>query len=322
LAGTSTWFALNFRTGGQYAKERLTRLLVPFIFALLVFVPIQSYFGFRSHAGYTGSYLQFYPQFFNFNPTDPDGYLLGGFTLGHMWFVFYLFIFSLVALPFFLFFKRFYWERLKEGLVWFFSLPGAIFLLAIPLYLVVQLMAYPNPIYFFIIFIYGYLLISDDRLEKAIDRHKLVALFLGPVLYAIVPYFKSQGWPDMPNWLVTIVIIYVDGFAAWFITIAILGYGKQFLNFTNSLLNYTAEASYPVYIIHQTVIVVIGFYVVGWAVNIPIKYVTILVASTAVTLIFYDLLVKRTNVTRFLFGMRLRKKSPKTSESSPDGSAA
>ncbi len=44
LAGASTWFALGFRSGGQYARERFTRLLIPFLFGLLVVVPPQGYY--------------------------------------------------------------------------------------------------------------------------------------------------------------------------------------------------------------------------------------------------------------------------------------
>ena len=43
---------------------------------------------------------------------------------------------------------------------------------------------------------------------------------------------------------------------------------------------------------------------------VPVKYVTILGASFLATVAVYDLVVKRTNVTRFLFGMRPRKKAP------------
>ena len=61
------------------------------------------------------------------------------------------------------------------------------------------------------------------------------------------------------------------------------------------------------YILHQTVIVVIGFYVVQWELNVFVKFGVILVAATVVTVLVYDLLVKRSNATRFLFGMRLKK---------------
>jgi fucose 4-O-acetylase-like acetyltransferase len=42
LAGCSTYFALRKRTAGQYALERVKRLLVPLIFGIFVLVPPQT----------------------------------------------------------------------------------------------------------------------------------------------------------------------------------------------------------------------------------------------------------------------------------------
>jgi peptidoglycan/LPS O-acetylase OafA/YrhL len=240
--------------------------------------------------------------------------------MGHIWFIFYLFLFSLIALPLFLYLKQSAsGQRFTGWLAAFFSLPGMIFLLAIPLYIATRLLDfYPSPILFITYFIYGFILFTDPRYERAIDRYKLIALILGPVLYLIVPYFNLNGWPDLPPWLVTINSLYIVGFAPWFFIIAILGYGKQFLNFTNRFLKYTGEASYPVYILHQTVIVAIGFYVVQLSTNILVKYLAILIASVVATFVLYDLLVKRFNITRFLFGMRLIKKQTEVPSTSKD----
>ena len=157
-----------------------------------------------------------------------------------------------------------------------------------------------------------------------------VALILGPgVLACVLGLTGEQPWPaGLPGWIEPIVDVYYDsGFAAWFIIIALLGYGKQYLNSppkrgrSAQFLGYFGEGSYPFYILHQTVIVAIGFYVVQWdasaalgtGAGVLVKYVTIAVASFVTTTILYDLLVRRTNVTRFLFGMRLRKRAAKTS---------
>ena len=56
-----------------------------------------------------------------------------------------------------------------------------------------KLATHPNPILFITYFIYGFVLFTDPRYEKAIDRYKLIALILGPVLYLIVPYFNLNG---------------------------------------------------------------------------------------------------------------------------------
>jgi len=85
--------ALRFRSAGRYVKERATRLLVPFIFGVLVLVPPQSYLGLRSHSDYAGSFLAWYPRFFQLIPKDMEGYCLGGHTWGHLWFILHLFVY-------------------------------------------------------------------------------------------------------------------------------------------------------------------------------------------------------------------------------------
>jgi glucan biosynthesis protein C len=300
LAGVSTSFALRFRSGGQYVKERFTRLLVPLIFGLLVIVPPQIYFELlhtRRITSNTVSFVDFYPHFF-------DGYYTGEFDMGHLWFIFYLFVFSLLMLPLFLFFKRDTGQRLIGRLAGFLSRPGMIFLLAVPAMVANYLMLdfYPNPIYFLTFFVFGYVLAADARFDDTIARHKGIALVLGVGLFVvwISPATRdviSFNWPQP----ITRDLI------GWFCLIAILGYGKQFLNFTNGFLKYAGEASYPAYILHQTVIVIIAYYVVRWNAGVLVKFAIIVAASLAVTVVLYDVVVKRTNVTRFLFGMRIKK---------------
>jgi peptidoglycan/LPS O-acetylase OafA/YrhL len=321
LAGAATWFALGFRSGGQYAKERFIRLLIPFIFGVLVIVPPQSYFGLLSHTGFSGSYFDWYPNFFSINSRDLDGFFLGGFTVGHLWFILFLFVFSLVALPLFLWLRRRdSGQRLTGWLAAFFSLPGVFLLLAIPLLVMYRLIdIYPSPVYFITIFVYGFILVADPRFEKTIDRHKVVALVLGPVLYLFVAYFKVYGFPrGTPSWIWPVLDAYSVSFAPWFFLIAILGYGRRFLNSSTKFLRYTGEASYPLYILHQTVIIIIGYFVVQWQAGIAVKYTTILMLSVVVSTVIYDLLIKRWNIMRFLFGMRLKKK-PAEAPAAPVG---
>jgi peptidoglycan/LPS O-acetylase OafA/YrhL len=312
LAGASTYFALKFRSGGQYAKERFKRLLLPLIFGLLIIVPLQSFYGLLFHSNASPTYLEFLTNFFQLHGADPDGYRLGGFTLGHLWFILFLFVFSLVALPIILLLKRKGGEKLIGWLATFFSWPGTILLLAVPLWLTGQLMGYPNPIYFFTLFIFGYILFADERFDKAINKHKVVALILGPIPFLIAAYYQTVGWPSgIPAGFVPILKAYVDGFAAWFFLIAILGYGRLLLSFSNRFLQYMGEASYPYYILHQTIIVIIGYYVVQWQLGFATKYLIILAAATAVTALLYEVLVKRFNLFRILFGLKpLKKEKP------------
>ncbi len=331
LAGAATWFALRRRSGGQYAWERIKRLLIPLIFGLLVIVPPQSYFGLRSHTDYAGSFLEWYPSFFDFYPEDPAGYFMGGFTVAHLWFILFLLVISLVALPLFLYFKRESGQKVLGWLATICSRPVVMLLLVIPIIVAEGLLDfYPNPLYFLTFFIYGYVLMADVRFEEAIDRSKGTALILGLVAFVLFILWRDLGLGsrfNIPEWFWGIT--YRRCIVSWFLIIALLGYGKHYLNSPpkrrSSLvfLGYFGEGSYPFYILHQTVIVGIAFFVVQWAVGVTSKYLIIAAVAYLGTIILYDLLVRRTNVTRFLFGMRpLRRKSPEAPAARPGKSAA
>jgi glucan biosynthesis protein C len=166
---------------------------------------------------------------------------------------------------------------------------------------------YPNPIYFLTFFVYGYFLVADPRFEQAIDRHKGIALVLGVGLYVVWLSLLTRNEIRF-DWMQPIPRDLIN----WFCMIALLGYGRKFLNFSNRFLRYAGEASYPLYILHQTVIVIIGYYVVRWNTSaslstgtaVLVKFAIIVGASLVVTVALYDLLVKRVNLIRFLFGMR------------------
>jgi hypothetical protein len=67
---------------------------------------------------------------------------------------------------------------------------------------------------------------------------------------------------------------------------------------------YAGEAQLPFYVLHMTPIVIIGFYVVQWDVNALVKYLVVVLATLVVALVLYDIGVRRTRLTRFLFGMK------------------
>jgi glucans biosynthesis protein C len=76
------------------------------------------------------------------------------------------------------------------------------------------------------------------------------------------------------------------------------------LRLRDRAIRYANQAVLPVYVLRQTVIVVIGFYVVQWEVPTLVKYLVISFTALVVTLALYDVAVRRTAVTRVLFGMK------------------
>jgi len=70
-------------------------------------------------------------------------------------------------------------------------------------------------------------------------------------------------------------------------------------------LGYANEAVLPFYILHQTIIVAIGFYLIHWNTGVFLKYLAICVASFAAICILYESFIRRINVLRLLFGLKI-----------------
>jgi len=313
LAGASTYFALKKRSGVGYIKERVRRLFIPLIFGTFVIIPPLSYLGLLNHSDYSQSFIAWFPNFFHLQTADLNGFFLGGLTTGPLWFILHLFVYSLIALPLFLYFNR------DAGLRWLKRITGmlmkpAVLFLLVPA-LLVPISKFPwviggNPLFYITFFILGFILISDERLMDKIDRYRLILLILGVVpLAGLITMSATNSWPaNIPEWADGIMDAYRNAFHPWFFILALLAYGRRFLNFTNKFLKYFAEGAYPIYILHQTVLVTVAFFVVQWGLGVGAKYAIIVALSFAGTVLAYDILVRRTNITRFLFGMKPRTK--------------
>jgi glucans biosynthesis protein C len=82
-----------------------------------------------------------------------------------------------------------------------------------------------------------------------------------------------------------------------------LGAGRRYLDRPSRSLSYLAEASYPVYILHQTAIVVLAWFVVQVPIGGVVQWVAILVGSVVASFALYEV-VRRVGRLRYLFGMR------------------
>ena len=91
---------------------------------------------------------------------------------------------------------------------------------------------------------------------------------------------------------------------SWLFILGFLGLGRIYLSYTSPFLRYFSEASLPIYMLHQTVIVIIGFFIKDWQIGILPKFVFLLVASFIGIIGIYEILIRRFNIPRFLFGLK------------------
>jgi hypothetical protein len=113
-----------------------------------------------------------------------------------------------------------------------------------------------------------------------------------------------KGFPPYGSSPYFLFMTILRAFNSWFWLIAIFSFWKRHFTAYNRFLEYANEAVLPFYILHQSIIVTIGFYLIDWNTGVYLKYLVLCVASFVSICIIYDLLVRRINILRFLFGLK------------------
>ncbi len=98
----------------------------------------------------------------------------------------------------------------------------------------------------------------------------------------------------------------IRAFNSWLWLLAIIGIGLHYCNFNNKFLAYANEAVLPFYILHQTIIVTIAFYLIVLYIPVGIKYFMIASTSMIAILALYEVFIRRVNILRFLFGLKTK----------------
>jgi len=311
LAGASTWFALKKRPPSAYIKERFLRLIVPLVFGILVIVPPQTFYERIQKLGFSGNYLDFYAHLFN------GLYPQGNLQWCHLWFLFYLFCISLCALPLILRWKSGKGASFLEPFCKWLAEGRRIFLLSLPLAIIQMTLKVPYPgpqiivtdwariLFMLFIFLYGVLFYRFSWFQESLERNLKVALVAGAVIsicYLGLYFFgyRFVNGYNLPN----LAQLGLNSLATLCWLIVLLSFGQGTLNFSNHFLDYASEAVLPIYIIHQTVIIILGYYIVETEFNLIAKFAIINIVSFIIIIAIYDILVRRFNIMRTLLGMR------------------
>ncbi|WP_135611804.1 acyltransferase family protein [Methanococcoides sp. AM1] len=320
ISGMSIYFVLSFRTKGQFIKSRFLRIMVPYLLVgIFVILPPQHYLRLLSSGESGITLLEFYSTYL----TDIFVNAFPGINLpmGHLWYLYYLFVFSMVMLPIFAYLGTESGRSIISRIASIFEKSGAILLLSLPIGVLTAILDPTsfagNPNYFGgwgilvypIILFYGYLIASNKKLEESIQKHGKIALVLALTTFPIILWFIQSvldGTFQFGSYGYAGVML-LRSFNMWCWMVAFLGYGKKYLNFNNSTLKYANEGLIAFYILHQTVIQIVGFFIAGWDMGIFPKYIILATTSFIAILMIYEIAIRRINIVRFLFGMKPKK---------------
>ncbi|MBL8134544.1 MAG: acyltransferase family protein [Anaerolineae bacterium] len=317
IAGTGTWFALRKRTAVQYIGERFRRLLVPFIAGCLLLTPVMLYFEWM-HNTQTNLWTLSFGEYVASRQIPISCQFFGWAGL-HLWFLGFLFSYSLVALPLFLWLRGTTGKRALDWAAQLSERRGGILLVILPL-LLIQLVFRPffstgehnwaDFFYMLGFFVMGYVLYSDERFARAIHRDWRLLFVIGVLTTLIgvgaIAYSRGMEWienPALPQFYLMYTLIVVNG---WCWTAFLLYGGMRFLNYTNRWLRYGQDAILPFFVFHQPVIIVIAFFVVQWEADILPKLLVVVPTSFVVTLAIYEGIVRRSRRLQALFGMKVQ----------------
>ena len=305
VSGIGAVFSLRKRSGAQFMGERWNRLLLPFLLGTLLVVSFQSWLGAVSFGKFSGSFFSFIPLFFiSWNSNWGSPWYLGNFNWGHLWFLLYLFVFSALALPLFLYIRQKGEEARFISIVRRFA--TACLSTAMPLILLPALWTglleaalrpgwpgsfnlYNDWAVFtlnFSFFLAGYIAGSLPELLQAIERHRLAALILGMIAFiARIATYAVVTVPDGYN-TANVVAHAFRGIAAYGLVLAAMGYGQRHLNMQGRLLGIARDISFPLYILHYAPLTVATYLLLNSGFSIWTRWILAVVASWSFVALF------------------------------------
>lgn len=319
ISGAGTFFALKKRSSGSYAGERVRRLFVPLVFGMFVVVPPQIYYEWLSIGRFSGSYADFYPNVLKFQAYH-DGGKGGAFSWHHLWFICYLFFYSLLSIPVFQWLKSPGGQRFTDRIGRLAERPGGAMWLMIAVIIASQYLLrryYPEEThglvddwaYFvenLLLFWFGYILTSRREFWQLLSdqrRYYLVAtVVFTAILYGMRVRFSDDDidrifWVDFTYFTNSLCLMVAS-------VLATIGYSYHYLNVNRPVLPYLNEAVYPFYILHQTVIIVIGYYLLKTNLGVYDGFLVISLVAGLTCIAIIGLLIRPFRLMRILFGMK------------------
>jgi glucan biosynthesis protein C len=317
ISGVASSFMVGKISAGRFMRQRSWRLLVPLVFGMLVIVPPQPYFEVIEKLAYEGSYLDFMRLYVS-------GY--GGFcrktgcldlpTWNHLWFVAYLWVYTLLFGTIIMLLGARFEAAAKKVASWLtgwklIALPVAM--LAAPRILLLS--AFPathdlvNDWYYhtlyLTLFILGAMLARQAGVWQRMDGMRWAALGIALSCWgALNVYFSLPESvtlnPNFHEFRMLMRVVY--SLCAWCAIVAVCGFAHRHLNHDSAKRRYLTEAVFPVYILHQSLIVSMAHSIKPANLAPVTESLILIVLTLCISLGIFEV-VRRVAILRPLFGL-------------------
>lgn len=297
---------------GAFTRSRLARLGLPILFAMLVLNTPQPWVALVTQHDYLNSFPEFLVRDY-YRPQDIDGVKVP--TWMHLWFVVYLLVYTLLlglALALF----RPALGPVKQVVE---RVLGGALLLPLPVLAIFAARALLPPGWtdtnglfddwsahavYLPVFAFGLMLQRSQVLRSAIDRQWKIGVVISLCAYAIIVAVELR-WPGNTPLPEALKLPYqlVRSVQLWGTMIGLVGIANRFLDRDHRWRPILAEAVFPLYIIHQTIILVVGYWLLGTPTGALSRFLILVVATLGGSWLFY-LGGRRISWLRPLIGLR------------------
>ena len=301
ISGIASYHSMQKRGEKGFIGERFRKLLVPLTLGTLLLCPVQAYFK-GLNEGFSGNFIQFIPEFFSEKIVYYMGY-------AHLWFLLYLFVFSMICRPLFSGWLK---NRARLSKIIEFLLKGKNIYLPILFIIAAETLLGPffpgpqtfvtdiaNDVISLSFFICGFVFASDIRLQERVGRLGNISAVFFAVITAlyIAVHFVELSWMNIFIWYA------FQGIYKCAAIISLICLGKKYLNRKSTVLSYLSRSSFTCYVFHFLPVSAFTYFIVGINVNYYIKYLLVVLLSYVFVFAVYEIFVRR------LLPLRLRKKA-------------
>ena len=317
ISGFASAFMLKPAESGRFLASRTWRLLLPLVFGMAVIVPIQPYAQGVMNGLVKPGFGQFLADYYGGKPWPPgafDGWR-EGVTWNHLWYLAYLWVYTIALAVLAKPLESKFGRRLRALLT---DLRGWKLLLlpVLPFFLYSLTLQtrfpdngdfihdwYRNALYF-TVFLYGYVVARDSGFWAEALRLRRATLACALSLFAVRMVLVTLYPDEAPAWLEVLALV-LRNLYMWSMLLAILGWAHALLNKPFRWLPWANESVYPWYVLHQSLIVGLAYWLIPMNLG-PVLEPVLVLSGTVAGCFLIGEAVKRIDWLRPCFGLKAR----------------
>lgn len=322
ISGAAASFLLTAQSWGQFIRNRIPLLMLPLLFGMLVIVVPQVYVEAHSKGLITSpNYWHFWYLYLDqtsaeFAPHKTLGNM--HLTWNHLWFLPYMLAYTIVIWAFYPVISlskcAFFWQWLSTTIS-----VHVIILVPILLFYGIGWWLYDkyptthnfvqdwfNHARSFLCFVLGFALV---RMQQVWNQFASLRWYLLPAALLTYAYvlFAFNGGSLGESIIADVINDLIWSANGWLWILAIIAWAQYWFTFNHPLLKYLNSGIYCFYVLHQTLIISIAYFVVPRRLGAILEPLLIILTVALACVVLFEI-VKRLPVLPILFGVRRRNK--------------